>query len=417
MTLALLLTAALHTPQAPQAPTSRDLSVPTEWRTSSAPRFVSRPNAAPLLTWVEEDEARAQLRWAELGDSGFGPAHTIAEGTDWLVNWADVPAVAVGEGGAMVATWLVRSGEDGYGVVLSASPDGAHWSEPLPLHDSQAGPEHGFVSLAALAGTPARFDAVWLDSRAMAKGEDAHGRGAMQLLARRITVSTDGPALGPERVLDDRTCDCCSTSAVPDGAGGLLVAYRDRTRDEVRDISVLHVTAEQEPTRLDPRADHWTIPGCPVNGPALARTGEELGLAWFTMDRGLTGTARPKPLVRAAFGTIAAGFEPPRRVDLGAPIGRLATTFDGTGRLLVAWLEDGARSSDGSRTPARWLLAELGTRTDPAGTREPRVLREADPSRRSGFPSLTWDPAGERVLFACTDVREDGSTEVRVVVP
>jgi hypothetical protein len=45
--------------------------------------------------------------------------------------------------------------------------------------------------------------------------------------------------LTDDLLLDDMTCTCCQTSAAVTGDGTVLLAYRDRTVDEVRDISVV----------------------------------------------------------------------------------------------------------------------------------------------------------------------------------
>jgi hypothetical protein len=82
-------------------------------------------------------------------------------------------------------------------------------------------------------------------------------------------------------LLDRRNCDCCQVAATRT-ARGPVVAYRDRTEDEVRDIAVVRRVngAWTEPAIV--HDDHWQIAACPVNGPALASRGDTVVIAWFT---------------------------------------------------------------------------------------------------------------------------------------
>jgi hypothetical protein len=52
-------------------------------------------------------------------------------------------------------------------------------------------------------------------------------------------IGLDG-TLGKEVLLDGRVCECCATSAAstPDG---IAVVYRDRSKEEVRDISIVRL--------------------------------------------------------------------------------------------------------------------------------------------------------------------------------
>ena len=99
---------------------------------------------------------------------------------------------------------------------------------------------------------------------AFAKVEDVVNRGLVAGVAEN------------EEELDARVCDCCQTAAVATQRG-LLVAYRDRGPDEVRDISVVRFESGRwtEPHPL--HSDGWKIAGCPVNGPAMDATSDHVG--------------------------------------------------------------------------------------------------------------------------------------------
>jgi len=162
-----------------------------------------------------------------------------------------------------------------YEVGISRSLDGGEsWSESVVPHGDGTQTEHGFVSLVPEAD--GGFTAVWLDGRNT--GDRSAGtRPPMTLRSARF----DGDGIeGPEALLDPRICDCCQTSAAYFG-DNLVVAYRDRSEDEIRDIWSVRRTPEgwQDPVRV--AHDDWQIPGCPVNGPAVA-AGENGGaVAWF----------------------------------------------------------------------------------------------------------------------------------------
>ena len=57
-------------------------------------------------------------------------------------------------------------------------------------------------------------------------------------MALMYTTILPNGTLGAEVQIDKRVCECCQTSATatPDG---LLVVYRDRSQDEIRDIALV----------------------------------------------------------------------------------------------------------------------------------------------------------------------------------
>lgn len=280
----------------------------------------------PALLWVEGGEGSRRLMWSVLEESSparWSAPATVATGADWLVHRIDTPAGGLSGEGTAVATWLVLDPQGGYGVRLARSSDGGFtWGSPELLLEPAPGREQGFVSL--VPAVQGRLDAVWLDGR---------GEGGTALMGRRLDADRDSAA----RVLDERVCDCCPTAALRLADGSLLVAYRDRDADEVRDIAWLRVGANGEVVE-GPRPvarDGWRIEGCPVNGPALARGDDgRLAAAWFS-------AGEDGPRVQVAFSAgDAIDFGAPERVDEGAPLGRVElVAFPGRG-WLVLWLEE-----------------------------------------------------------------------------
>ena len=154
---------------------------------------------------------------------------------------------------------------------------------------------------------------------------------------------------------------------------GPVVAYRDRTEGEIRDIAVVRqVNGEwTEPTIV--HEDGWHIEACPVNGPALASRGDTVAIAWFT---GAQDTAR----VRVAF-SVDGGqrFGAPVRIDGGTPAGRVGIALDANGDAIVSWLE---------RVPPENAEVRV-RRVARSGTLgEPFTVSRTSAARASGFPRI-----------------------------
>ena len=251
----------------------------------------------------------------------------------FFVNWADFPAPVRMEDGTIAVHWLKRIGPSSfdYRVEVALSGDGgASWSGPLVPHDDRSFAQHGFVSM--LPSDATTMAIVWLDGRAY--GADGNGYGsapdAMQL---RGTTLTDDGILGRDVAIDLRACSCCQTGLAAAGNGTILAAYRDRTEDEIRDISVVRWTEGGWERPVQVHDDGWEISGCPVNGPAIAADGDEVAVSWFT-------GADDVAAVKVAFsGDAGRSFEAPVRIDHGNPVGHVDIELLGDGSALVSWVE------------------------------------------------------------------------------
>ena len=205
------------------------------------------------MSWIETVDEGHSLRFSTLGDQGWSAPQTIATGDDWFVNWADVPSIASSSDGSLAAHWLERMGDGAYayGVRISLSRDGgAHWSDPVWLHADRNPTEHGFATLVPVA--PRRFTAVWLDGNALSS------RREMEL--RSVTFDDRG-VFEEEVVIDSRVCECCTTAAAATKAGAVLVAYRDRSADDIRDIFVSRGRGDSWSAPKTCHDDRWKIPG------------------------------------------------------------------------------------------------------------------------------------------------------------
>lgn len=359
---------------------------------SGEPNLTRTPDGSAVLTWLEPvGEGRHALQLAVRTAGRWSEPRTIIASDSFFVNWADFPSLVALANGAWIVHWLARvpGGVYAYHIRLGVSRDqGATWSPTLTLHNDTSPQEHGFVSMVAWDDSTAAV--LWLDGRAMAlAGPTDAAQGDMTLRFRTVTT---GGALGPEALLDDRTCECCQTALVRTGAV-LLAAYRDRSPEEIRDIAVVRWVdgAWTPPARV--AADEWHYPGCPVNGPALSAAGDTVAIAWYTASGG-------QPRVFAAFSFDGgASWGPPGRVDDGRPLGRVDIELLGDDGALVTWLESGREAAEvrarrvrpGGRSGRSWLVTPTAE------------------ARSSGFPRLLR--LGDEVLFAWTG--EDG---IRVAV-
>ena len=355
----------------------------------AAQPHLAASDAEIFLSWTEPlpaDSGHA-LRYATWNGDGWSEPHTVASGRNWFVNWADFPSVVPVGANAVLAHWLQRSGPGtyAYDVMMKRSSDGGvTWSQPFRPHTDSTQTEHGFVSIfphGAGAG------AVWLDGRQFS---DASGHSARNEMTVRFAAIGDNGALSQESALDLRACDCCQTAAALTSRGP-LVAYRDRSPDEIRDIAITrHIDgAWTEPRIL--HADNWEIPGCPVNGPQADAEGDNVVIAWFAAP---VDSAR----VQVAFSADAgATFTEPVRVDEGNPVGRVDVLLLDDARALVIWLE---RAGEAAEVRGR-MVSRDGSIGDS------RVFAAVTAQRASGFPRMAR--LGDRVVIAWNEPGQPGA--------
>ena len=246
---------------------------------SHGPRLTLGADGTVMLSWMERQGEDRVLRATEVRRSGFGDVVEVVSDPKMFVNWADVPSVTVLGDGDWLAHWMSYSADltYSYDVMLALSSDaGASWSEPFRPHDDGTPTEHGFVTV-----FPTGEDAglIWLDGRKTG-GEGTDDPTDTGMTLRGAFVGADGEITGDQEI-DFLTCDCCQTDVAMTPSGPIAV-YRDRTVDEIRDISISRFEdgAWQAPEAFS--EDGWEIAACPVNGPEIAVHGDYVAIAWFT---------------------------------------------------------------------------------------------------------------------------------------
>ena len=389
------LTACADAPDAPppaDAPTEPvalgEVTTPAD-SGAVAPRLSVGPDGTVVLSWTEPDGEGHAVRYATWTGAGWSEAETADTGVEWFVNWADTPGVTpLADGFLAHALVMHPDGESPYAYDVAVRQAGADrvWGAADLLHTDGVAAEHGFVSVVPRAGGGA--DVVWLDGR---NTGGHHDGGPMTL--RAVTIGPDG-ARRDEAELDARVCDCCPTAAVATDAG-LVVAYRDRSEAEVRDVAVVRRVDGRWTAPTVPHADGWQIDGCPVNGPALAARGDRVALAWFT--------AAPEPTVRLAVSDDGgATWGEPVQIDGGRPLGRVGMAMTDSGDVLVGWLE----TADEATAAIRLRRVTSGA------ARDASTVAKVNAGRASGVPHVV--ALGDRALVAWTG---GGTVRTAVVAP
>lgn len=347
---------------------------------SAEPNLATGPDGRVYLSWLEPADSGHALRFAVHDGSAWTPARTIVSRRDLFVNWADFPSLTALDGGRIAAHWLQRTGRGTYhyGVRVAQSGDGGRtWGAPVVPHRDSSQTEHGFVATWVERG---RLGAVWLDGRKFRK--DGHDRSNEMMLVT-TTLLADGTR-GAEVRLDERTCDCCQNAAAMT-ANGPIVAYRNRTADEIRDVYVARRVGGRWLAGVPVHDDGWKIAACPVNGPSLAALGNRVALAWFT-------AARDSARVKLAFSDDGgARFGAPLRIDGGNPAGRVDAALLADGSALVTWVE----RTGGDTAAVRVRRVTRDGRVGAATT-----IASSSAARASGFPRMAV--TGDRVVLAWT---------------
>jgi hypothetical protein len=339
-----------------------------------------------VLSWVERSGDTATLRFSDRTDAGWTEAQTVASGANWFVNWADVPSVIPLQHESMAAHWLQKSAAStyAYDVRLTFSRDrGRTWAPSVTPHHDGTRTEHGFASLFPMAGQG--LGLVWLDGRQMKEGEH-QGMDAGSMSVRGAMFAPDG-SQASEMLIDDRVCECCPL-ATAITADGPIVAYRNRTSDEIRDIYISRMVGGRWTEPHAVHNDNWRIAACPVNGPALSANGRDVAIAWFTAI-GNEGH------VYAAFSADAgATFSPPVRIDDVGAVGRVDVELLADGSAVVTWIEFANQKSE-------FRIR----RVEKSGSRTASLAVSAIASgRSSGYPRLAR--RGNELIFAWTDASD-----------
>jgi hypothetical protein len=360
------------------------LPIPASGQTAQPQLTVS--DHGVILSWLENEALTATLKFAEYASGSWSPERTVASSDEWFISPADVPTVQRMGNGTVVATTYpaIDPAIEAYDVrLLYSRDDGKTWSKPFSPHHDGTKTQHGFASPFEMPD--GGLGLVWLDGRA----------GDMSMYFGAFDASWKQTA---ETAVDSRACECCQT-AVAVTADGPLVAFRDRSPREIRDI---HASLFSAGTWTQPRpvhVDNWRIEACPVNGPALSARGADVAVAWFTAldDAGKAFAAFSQDSGRT-WGT-------PIRLDDGASLGHVDVEMLEDGSAVASWVEFADQRS-------QFRMRRI---TPSLARSEPVVIAGASGGRVTGYPRLAGH--GHELLLAWSEREESGiSQQVKAAI-
>ena len=335
---------------------------------NAQPNLVSS-NGSLSLSWISlSNENNATLNFSQFKKGKWIKPKTIANGSDWFVNWADFPAHAINED-LIITSYLKKSasGTYTYDVILNLQKlSGEKLKDDFKLNTDGIQAEHGFVSI--VPNNKKGFFITWLDGRNTIQKKPDGDHKPMTIRFAEITNKGD---IINESELDAAACDCCQTSIAATNKGPIVV-YRDRSDQEVRDIySVRNVNGVWK----DPNPVHndgWIINGCPVNGPKVAVKSKNLAVAWFT-------ASDDNPRVNVSFSkTNGDSFNTPLKVNDHSAIGRVDVAFLNDDEVIVSYME-----VDDIKAYLRIKKISVNGKVS-----EPITISEIDGGRNTGVPQL-----------------------------
>ncbi|PVW16370.1 hypothetical protein [Marixanthomonas spongiae] len=351
---------------------------------SSLPRLFSNGESL-FLSYVTKRDSLSTLYYSKYKSKNWQEPIAVSSGTDWFVNWADFPVIAENNG-VVLTSHLQKSakGTYTYDVKLDLyNSEEKNWKNDFLLHNDGTKSEHGFVSM-----IPSKngFFVTWLDGRNTAgtghENHDSHKEsGAMTL--RSASVDFEGKIIN-DIELDARVCDCCGTSSAMTNTGP-IVAYRDRSENEIRDISVIRFKDGKPLPSQTIGDDNWEIPGCPVNGPSIAAIKNTVAVGWFTAVKGE--------------GKVQLIFSENNGVNFGKPI--RIDTENATGRVEVVMLSEKDAAIVWMEPQGEDEVVKVRKVSTSGSTGKPVLVTKISAERASGFPQMV--KMNNKLFFAWTE--------------
>lgn len=356
---------------------------------SSLPRLFSNGEDL-LMSWVQNKDSIANLKYSKFNGTNWTAPTEIISGSDWFVNWADFPAIAENNG-SILTNILQKSAEGTYTYDIHLqlfSKQKNTWKNNILLNQDGKKSEHGFVSMLPYHNDS--FFVTWLDGRSLVDVPKENE----QMTLRGAFIDPEGE-ISNDILLDDRTCECCNTAATIT-SNGPIVAYRDRSDSEIRDISIVRFVNGNWTAPKNVYHDHWEIPGCPVNGPAIDSFNDAVALAWFTAEN-------DNPRIQVSFSEDQGKtFGLQYRIDSGNAIGRVDLEMIDQNNAVISWMEP-----DGIDTLIQVLKVSSNREKN-----TPITITKTRSERSSGFPQL--ELVGDTLYVAWTSL-EDKKPAIKIV--
>ena len=350
---------------------------------NSSESFLLSTNDNLFISWTEQVADSNFLYISKLEDNSWSDKSIIKKGKDWFVNWADFPSISYNEiSNSLFSFHLQKSSEETFSYDVNYHINqGSSWKDMQKIHDDNTFSEHGFVSSIPYKDG---FMVSWLDGRnTYGKGHDGHAKGAMTI--RSAILDNTGKIID-ESLIDGMVCDCCQTSMAISNDIPIIV-YRDRSKDEIRDI---YYSRYIDSNWTDPKPIHddgWEINGCPVNGPNIDSNEENVVVSWFSASNG-----RPKVNLKFSRDN-GRTFGDKILVDNieNSPIGRVDVEFISSDEVIISWLS----TVEGK---GKLLMRKIGVN---GSIGEIKVIDEVSTERSTGFPQV--EKFNDNIYISWTD--------------
>ena len=346
-----------------------------------------------FISWIEEKIDSNFLYMSKLVNNQWDDKELIVKGTDWFVNWADFPSISINKINCLkIAHYLKKSSVEtfSYDVNFLINPLNS-WKSEQKMHGDGTLSEHGFVSIQPYNEG---FISSWLDGRNTSANNKHSGHASGPMSLRSAIINSKGKVI-KEIEIDDMVCDCCQTSiAVSNDIP--IVVYRDRSKSEIRDISVSRFINSSWSKPYSLNDDKWKINGCPVNGPSIKSNGRHVVVAWFSAANG-------KPEVNVKFSNNQ-GKSFGKKILINTsevlPLGRVDIDFIDNKQAVISWMS--TNNGIGSIN-----LRKIGI---DGVTGDIISLSNISDSRATGFPQI--EKLDNHLILSFTD-ENDGLKKIK----
>lgn len=233
---------------------------------------VSSPDVHLLAVVGDGAGERLALFNSENGGDSFNPPVWVSEqGKRVTSEGEDSPAFFVTQND-MFAAW-----NEGRELRFARSLSwGSSFEKPIKITDKTGNSFSGYPSIGVAPNRDVYV--VWIDTR------DQVGDSADNYTLYLARSTDHGASFGRNVRVASRICPCCRPTVSFGPNGEVLVFWRHIYQGPIHDMAVA-ISTDNGATFSQPQRiaeDNWKINGCPDSGPAVARTGKRVYVAWLT---------------------------------------------------------------------------------------------------------------------------------------
>ena len=243
---------------------SRSARVAADWISSPSMHMLAvlEDNGVPGLALLNSEDGGDSLTspvWASEKGKPIGSAGENSPAFVWSPDW-------------LYAAWT-----ESRDIRFARSRWGAPFQKPVKVTDKTTDTYSGYPSIGVAPNGDVYL--VWIDTRPQPGSENK------ETYSVYLARSTDqGVTFGKNIRVAKDICPCCRPTLAFGPRGEVLVFWRHIYPGPIHDMTVSTTTdggnTFSHPERV--AADNWKIDGCPDSGPAAARSGNRVYVAWLT---------------------------------------------------------------------------------------------------------------------------------------